>query len=101
VQQLTAQVRDGGPESAIEFCSSEAMALTQEVHADLGGLEVKRTSTRVRPAYLRGRGPLTFTYRPVEGAETRIESESVHLSIARRDAEGRWRVIRVAWISQP
>lgn len=51
-------------------------------------------------AYLRGRGSLTFTYRPPEGAESRIESESVHLSIVRRDADGRWRIIRRAWISQ-
>lgn len=51
-------------------------------------------------AYLRGRGTLIFTYRPPEGAESRIESESVHLSIVRRDADGRWRIIRRAWISQ-
>lgn len=51
-------------------------------------------------AYLRGRGSLTFTYRPLEGPERRIESESVHLSIVRRDAGGRWRIIRRAWISQ-
>lgn len=35
-------------------------------------------------AYLRGRGSLEFTYRDAAGEVSRLTSESVHLSIARR-----------------
>lgn len=48
VQNLSAQMQAGGAESAIEFCSGEAMTLTRAVNVELGGLEVKRTSIRVR-----------------------------------------------------
>ena len=48
MQQLSAQMAEGGPEAAIEFCSDEAMELTHGVSGALGDLEVKRTSTRVR-----------------------------------------------------
>jgi hypothetical protein len=48
MQELSAQMAEGGPEAAIEFCSDEAMDLTHGVSSALGALDVKRTSTRVR-----------------------------------------------------
>lgn len=48
VEQLSAQLQAGGVESAIEFCSAEAMALTDAVSEELGTLDVKRTATRLR-----------------------------------------------------
>lgn len=44
---LTAAIADGGHVAAMEFCNVEAMPLTQQV-ADERGMEVKRTSWRVR-----------------------------------------------------
>ena len=48
-------------------------------------------------AYLRGRGSLEFTYRDAAGAVSRLTSEAVHLSLARRGADGTWRIARRAW----
>lgn len=48
-------------------------------------------------AYLRGRGSLEFTYRDAAGAVSRLTSEGVHLSIARRAEKGSWRIVRRAW----
>jgi len=51
VGRLTAALEEGGPEYAIEFCSSEALPLTRMVQGNLGeGLELKRTSFRYRNA---------------------------------------------------
>lgn len=52
-------------------------------------------------AYLRGRGFLTFTYRSPDGEESRISSEAVHISVARRGEDGSWRIARRAWSSLP
>ncbi len=42
-------LREGGPAYAIEFCSERALPITAAVQDSLaGGLEVKRTSTRIR-----------------------------------------------------
>lgn len=48
-------------------------------------------------AYVRGRGALAFTYRAPDGAVSDVTSRAVHLSIARRGADGRWRIARRAW----
>lgn len=48
MQELSAQMAEGGPEAAIEFCSDQAMDLTHGVSGALGDVDVKRTSTRVR-----------------------------------------------------
>ena len=48
IQNLTAAMDEGGPEGAIDFCSTEAMPITDRVNASLRGIEVKRTSTRIR-----------------------------------------------------
>jgi len=48
-------------------------------------------------AYLRGRGSLRFTYRSAAGTVDRLTSEAAHLSLARRGADGRWRITRRAW----
>jgi hypothetical protein len=49
VGRLTGAMQDGGPVSAIEFCSSEAIPLTRDVGSGLeGGLTLKRTSFRYR-----------------------------------------------------
>ncbi len=48
-------------------------------------------------AYLRGRGSLEFTYRDAAGEVSRLTSEAVHLSIARRGEDGTWRIVRRAW----
>lgn len=45
---LTAAVDSGGPAGAIDFCSTEALALTARAVASLEGVEIKRTTTRVR-----------------------------------------------------
>ncbi len=44
---LTDAMQQGGPASAIEFCSTSAVELTAGVEADQG-LEIKRTTTRYR-----------------------------------------------------
>ncbi len=44
---LTDALQQGGPASAIEFCSTSAIELTAGVQADQG-LEIKRTTTRYR-----------------------------------------------------
>lgn len=48
-------------------------------------------------AYLRGRGSLEFTYRSATGEVSRLTSEAVHVSVARRGEDGRWRIARRAW----
>jgi len=49
VGRLTAALEEGGAVGALDFCSTEALPLTRQVQAGLGGgLEVKRTSFRVR-----------------------------------------------------
>lgn len=48
-------------------------------------------------AYLRGRGTLEFTYQDPAGVVSRIESEAVHLSVARRDQTGNWFIVRRSW----
>lgn len=48
-------------------------------------------------AYLRGRGSLAFTHRDSSGTVDRLSSEAVHLSVARRGEDGRWRISRRAW----
>ena len=50
-------------------------------------------------AFLRGRGSLEFTYQDPAGVTSRLTSESVHLSVARRDGAGRWRIVRRSWSS--
>lgn len=49
VGRLTAAMEEGGPTHAIEFCSSEALSLTENVQTGLGeGFHLKRTSFRYR-----------------------------------------------------
>lgn len=48
-------------------------------------------------AYLRGRGSLEFTYRDPAGDVSRLTSEAVHFSVARRQADGMWKIVRRAW----
>lgn len=48
VRHLTAAVDSAGPERAIEFCSSQAIPLTHQAADVVGGVELKRTSVRVR-----------------------------------------------------
>lgn len=48
-------------------------------------------------AFVRGRGSLAFTYQDPAGEASSLSSESVHLSVARRDADGVWRIVRRAW----
>lgn len=50
-------------------------------------------------AFLRGRGSLEFTYRSPFDEVTTHSSEAVHLSLARRGADGQWRIARRAWSS--
>jgi hypothetical protein len=47
IGRVTAAMQEGGAASAIDFCSEEALPLTASVAEDLG-VEVKRTSTRIR-----------------------------------------------------
>jgi hypothetical protein len=47
ITNLTGAMQQGGPASAIEFCSTSAVELTAGVEADQG-LEIKRTTTRYR-----------------------------------------------------
>lgn len=48
-------------------------------------------------AYIRGRGRLAFVYTSADGEASALSSESVHLSVFRRGADGRWRIARRAW----
>lgn len=48
IGHLTAALDEGGAEGAIEFCATEAPALTADAVALMEGVEIKRTSTRVR-----------------------------------------------------
>lgn len=48
-------------------------------------------------AYLRGSGTIDFTYATPEGTASDLTSEAVHLSIARRGADGEWRIARRVW----
>ena len=49
VASLTAAMEDGGPVNAIDFCSTEALPLTQQIQAGFpDGLDLKRTSFRYR-----------------------------------------------------
>lgn len=48
-------------------------------------------------AFVRGRGDLAFTYRSPEGEVSHLTSRAVHLSLARRDPDGEWRIARRIW----
>ena len=48
IGHLTAALDEGGAEGAIDFCATEAPALTADAVALMEGVEIKRTSTRVR-----------------------------------------------------
>jgi hypothetical protein len=48
IGHLTAALDEGGPEGAIEFCATEALALTADAMGTMDGVDIKRTSTRVR-----------------------------------------------------
>jgi len=49
MSQVQMALREGGPAYAIEFCSERALPITAAVQDSLaGGLELKRTSTRIR-----------------------------------------------------
>ena len=48
-------------------------------------------------AFVRGRGALAFTYTSPSGEESRLTSRAVHLSVARRDASGEWKIARRVW----
>jgi hypothetical protein len=48
IGQLTTALGEGGPAGAIDFCATRAMPLTEEVNASLDGLQVKRTTRRLR-----------------------------------------------------
>lgn len=46
---LVAAMQEGGPVHAIEFCSMEALPITDSVAASFGGgIEIKRTSSKIR-----------------------------------------------------
>lgn len=48
-------------------------------------------------AFLRGRSALEFTYRDSAGNVSHVTSEAAHLSVARRQGNGEWRIARRAW----
>ena len=48
IGHLTAAVDSAGPAGAIDFCATEALVLTAQTVADMEGVEIKRTTTRVR-----------------------------------------------------
>jgi uncharacterized protein (TIGR02246 family) len=48
-------------------------------------------------AYLRGEGSLEFTYTGADGESSELTSRAAHLSVARRDEDGVWRIARRAW----
>ena len=48
LDHLTAALDSAGPVGAIDFCAREALALTGGAEAGVEGVEIKRTSTRVR-----------------------------------------------------
>lgn len=60
-------------------------------------IEVEEVDGSGDVAFLRGRGSLEFSYRDTAGAVSRLTSEAVHLSIARRGEDGQWRIVRRAW----
>lgn len=48
IGHLTAALDSAGPEGAIDFCATEALLLTADAVATMQGIDIKRTSTRVR-----------------------------------------------------
>jgi hypothetical protein len=48
IGHLTAAVDSSGPAGAIDFCSTQALALTAEAVASMEGVEIRRTTTRLR-----------------------------------------------------
>jgi hypothetical protein len=48
IGHLTAAVDSGGPAGAIDFCSTEALALTAQAVASMEGVDIRRTTTRLR-----------------------------------------------------
>ncbi len=52
-------------------------------------------------AYLRGRGTLEYSYRSSMGEVSEHTSRSVHLSVALRGEDGRWRISRRMWSALP
>lgn len=48
-------------------------------------------------AFVRGHGDLEFTYRSPEGELSELTSNSVHLSVARRNPGGDWEIARRVW----
>lgn len=48
IRHLTAALDSAGPAGAIDFCSAEALPLTQRAASTLGNVDIKRTSTRTR-----------------------------------------------------
>lgn len=48
IGHLTAAVDSAGPAGAIDFCSTQALALTAQAVASMDGVDIKRTTTRVR-----------------------------------------------------
>ena len=47
-QRLQAQLKEKGAAGALDFCSQTALVLTDSLTADQPGVNVKRTSTRIR-----------------------------------------------------
>jgi hypothetical protein len=49
VARLLAAIEEGGPASAVDVCSNEALQLTEEIQQQIGaGIELKRTSFKYR-----------------------------------------------------
>jgi hypothetical protein len=48
IGHLTAAVDSAGPAGAIDFCSTQALALTAQAAASMEGVEIKRTTARLR-----------------------------------------------------
>jgi hypothetical protein len=48
IGHLTAAVDSGGPAGAIDFCSTQALSLTAQAVASMEGVEIRRTTTRLR-----------------------------------------------------
>ncbi len=48
IGHLTAAVDSSGPAGAIDFCSTQALALTAQAVASMEGVDIRRTTTRLR-----------------------------------------------------
>lgn len=95
--RVAAAIEEGGPAHAIDFCSTEALPRTAAV-ADAHGVELKRTSTRLRnPA----NAPDAYERAALEHFEAEIEAGRAPPPYLVQRADGELRYYRPIIVAEP